>query len=583
MLGALSAPAQPSAQVPPTTEYSRTLLPAGNAATARAVLKLDTAPFTVMQLPDMQLSGGNLTLLTNMFDWILAHGAANNLKALVLPGDLVNYGNSPLVWPLVSQLERVQAAGILVAASPGNHESWSNWPPSYIHGDNFWNMNMGPLIAASTNLAELRAPGDYTSCVWTQTVGNYKLAYISVNPYGTNNAFHLERMTNAANWAVQAAARYPDYRVIWLSHGLLNSLGNPSSAKDRYYFGGDVTWNILKAAPNAIQVMSGHWATNGWTNAILTGTSGNAVQGLLFNMHFFQTNVYDGPWNDGTNYFGFEFAREMRWVPGYHTIAGTTWNTRSNSVLTNAGATFTLPDPFYSGGTVSNTNFADAATYANEIGRNPVPQATGTAFFITAAGHLLTAAHVVEKASRIQISVAGKTYPASLVKADTANDVAVLKVEGTFKALALAASRSVKLGDTVFTVGFPNTDVQGTVPKLTKGEISSLTGIQDDPRHFQISAPVQPGSSGSPLVDRAGNVVGLVTARRGDLATLRLTGSLPQNVNYALQSSFITAFLETLPEVAANLKAPRPAHKRPLSELVGAAQPSVALVLAVHP
>ena len=54
-------------------------------------------------------------------------------------------------------------------------------------------------------------------------------------------------------------------------------------------------------------------------------------------------------------------------------------------------------------------------------------------------------------------------------------------------------------------------------------------------------------------------------------------------MNYPLQSSFITAFLETLPEVAAHLKAPRPAHKRPLSELVGAAQPSVALVLAVHP
>jgi TPR repeat protein len=214
----------------------------------------------------------------------------------------------------------------------------------------------------------------------------------------------------------------------------------------------------------------------------------------------------------------------------------------------------------------------------NELGSKPAPKATGTAFFITDAGHLLTAAHVVEKAGRIQVSVAGKTYPAVLVKADKANDVAVLKVDGPFKALPLAASRGVKLGDTVFTIGFPNTDVQGTEPKLTKGEISSLAGIQDDPRHFQISAPVQPGNSGGPLVDLTGNVVGLVTARLGDLATLRITGSLPQNVNYALKTSFIIAFLETLPDVAGKLKEPE-TRARKFDDVVKSAEQSAVLVL----
>jgi hypothetical protein len=53
--------------------------------------------------------------------------------------------------------------------------------------------------------------------------------------------------------------------------------------------------------------------------------------------------------------------------------------------------------------------------------------------------------------------------------------------------------------DSIFTIGFPNADIQGTEPKLTKGEISSLAGLQDDLRDFQTSAPVQPGSAGGPL------------------------------------------------------------------------------------
>src|SRR5207245_863278 len=99
---------------------------------------------------------------------------------------------------------------------------------------------------------------------------------------------------------------------------------------------------------------------------------------------------------------------------------------------------------------------------------------------------------------------------ATLVKPDPANDLAILKVTGPTSPLPLAPSRSVKLGQAVFTIGFPNPDWQGVQPKLTKGEISSLAGMRDDPRHFQISVATQPGNSGGPLVDERGNVVGIV-------------------------------------------------------------------------
>ena len=69
------------------------------------------------------------------------------------------------------------------------------------------------------------------------------------------------------------------------------------------------------------------------------------------------------------------------------------------------------------------------------------------------------------------------------------------------------------------------------------------------PRFFQISTPVQPGNSGGPLIDEKGCVVGVITARLSERAALLTVDALPENVNYALKSSYVLAFLEALPEV----------------------------------
>ncbi len=128
------------------------------------------------------------------------------------------------------------------------------------------------------------------------------------------------------------------------------------------------------------------------------------------------------------------------------------------------------------------------------------------------------------------------------------------------------------------TVGFPNTDLQGFAPKLAKGEIAALFGAQDDPRYFQISVPVQPGNSGGPLVDEQGNVVGLIAAKLDAATTLTASGALPENVNYAIKSSFILSFLESVPEVAAKLQEPR-TQPMAFEDVVQSAEQAVALVL----
>src|SRR5438445_11961136 len=101
------------------------------------------------------------------------------------------------------------------------------------------------------------------------------------------------------------------------------------------------------------------------------------------------------------------------------------------------------------------------------------------------------------------------------------------------------ASREVKFGGKVATVGFPNLGLRGFAPKLAKGEIASLSGAGDDARYFQISVPVQPGNSGGALVDERGNVVGVVAAKLSARAALQATGAPPESGNYAIKSSYL--------------------------------------------
>ena len=204
---------------------------------------------------------------------------------------------------------------------------------------------------------------------------------------------------------------------------------------------------------------------------------------------------------------------------------------------------------------------------------------TGSGFFVTEDGCMCTSFHGVANASRIVVRTKAGGFPAKLLTGDAANDLAILKVEGKFRAVPVAASRGVQLGEPVFTIGFPNVLIQGFEPKLTRGEVSSLAGIQDDPRYFQISVPVQPGNSGSPLFDSRGNVVGVVAMQMDDTKTLRITGSLPQNVNYAVKGSSLFSLLQSTPGLPPKLKQPYTTKERKFEDVVREAQEGTALIL----
>ena len=203
---------------------------------------------------------------------------------------------------------------------------------------------------------------------------------------------------------------------------------------------------------------------------------------------------------------------------------------------------------------------------------------SGTGFFITRNGYILTCHHVIEDASTIKVVVGDALYTAKLIRDDPHNDLALLKIYGSFSAIAFSSKRSGKMGQEVFTIGFPSPILQGVSAKFTKGTINSLTGFQDDIRLYQISVPVQPGNSGGALLDDSGNILGVIVAQLDAKTTFKISGSLPQNVNYAIKSIYAQAMFDTVPGVSDKLLSP--SKKQSFDNAVNRVKKSTVMVLS---
>jgi S1-C subfamily serine protease len=101
-----------------------------------------------------------------------------------------------------------------------------------------------------------------------------------------------------------------------------------------------------------------------------------------------------------------------------------------------------------------------------------------------------------------------------------------------------------KIREPIAVHGFPLPSVLASSGNVTAGSISALAGIADDPAVIQISAPVQPGNSGGPVLDSAGNVIGVVVAKLDALKAAKITQDIPQNVNFAIKASVAINFLD---------------------------------------
>ena len=179
-----------------------------------------------------------------------------------------------------------------------------------------------------------------------------------------------------------------------------------------------------------------------------------------------------------------------------------------------------------------------------DAGRPPAGRggvSTGSGFFVSSEGHVLTNAHVVRDCAAVH---APPGVAVRVVARDDASDLALLDGPPSGAVAPFRAGRGIRPGDEVVVVGYPLRGMLASEANVTRGNVSALAGPGDDRRLFQMTAPVQPGSSGGPVLDLAGRVVGVTVARLDALTVARATGTIPQNVNFAVGAGTARAFLD---------------------------------------
>lgn len=183
--------------------------------------------------------------------------------------------------------------------------------------------------------------------------------------------------------------------------------------------------------------------------------------------------------------------------------------------------------------------------------RAPVPLqapsevSTGTGFFVSTEGHLITAHHVVREREQVWVrwGVPSRVLKASVLQRDPQWDLALLKVEATSEALNLAKWDEVPMGLEAYVLGFPLPNLQGRTLKITQGLLSGEAKSVKGRPLFALTAAVQTGNSGGPVLSPDGLVLGMVHSKLDALKVAEKTRDLPQNVNFALSADVLAAFM----------------------------------------
>jgi len=195
--------------------------------------------------------------------------------------------------------------------------------------------------------------------------------------------------------------------------------------------------------------------------------------------------------------------------------------------------------------------FADAAKQVgiscnveSENTEQIFPVSNGTGFYVSNDGFVVTNQHVINGCNEVQVHNSGNVASAKLIAQDKINDLALLKTKQKAKAVFKLSSENPYLLQDVVAAGFPFGESVSSSIKVTKGVVSSLSGLGNNSGQIQIDAALQPGNSGGPIIDTYGHVVGVSVAKLDYEKSLEHFGAIPENVNFGIKLSNLKTFLD---------------------------------------
>jgi len=219
-----------------------------------------------------------------------------------------------------------------------------------------------------------------------------------------------------------------------------------------------------------------------------------------------------------------------------------------------------------------------------QVNTEPPSIATGTGFVFASGGYLLTCSHVVAGAQRVSArTIDGRIHETKEVIRDDESDWCVLLAPTiAVKPIALAPQKSILVGMPIYSIAYPLAPILNSIsPVVGAGNVAAVQGLNGDPKHMQITVPINPGSSGSPVLDEYGNWIGIASHRLNDMYSLSATGSIPQGVNFCVKATLVSELIRS----TNGLQIPQGVceEKLSLSGTVAELSPSIVLIISEIP
>ena len=170
--------------------------------------------------------------------------------------------------------------------------------------------------------------------------------------------------------------------------------------------------------------------------------------------------------------------------------------------------------------------------------------ASGSGFYVSVEGHIITNHHVIDGCKEMKVHSNGSVLKAVPIADDPRNDLALLKVSKSPKAVFPMSTESSYPLQEIVVAGFPFGNNVSSTLKFTQGIVSSVAGIGNDYSQIQIDAALQPGNSGGPILDEYGNVVAVAVAKLSLEKILEDYGVIPENTNFGVKSSAVRNLME---------------------------------------
>ena len=178
-------------------------------------------------------------------------------------------------------------------------------------------------------------------------------------------------------------------------------------------------------------------------------------------------------------------------------------------------------------------------TYTKKPKQSPdddkiVAAASGTGFFVSRSGHIVTNHHVIDECKAVKVNFKGREIDAKILAIDKTNDLAIIQAKINPSKVYPVSNKDVSLLQDIIVAGFPLGKNVSSAIKTHKGSVTALAGFGDNYSNFQTDATINQGNSGGPVIDYKGNIVGVAVAL--------MSAEAGQNIFFAVKSSTLKTF-----------------------------------------